>query len=63
MAISATSPNSNWPGIKGGLDDTEHDAVASDIANNGGAIGAVQVKYAAGQSGSAEPTRPRTSRS
>lgn len=46
VAISATSPNSNWPGIKGGLDDQSTTAVASDVANNGGAMGAVQVKYA-----------------
>ena len=46
VAISATSPNSNWPGIKGGLDDQSTTAVASDVANNAGAIGAVQVKYA-----------------
>lgn len=47
VAISPTSPNSNWPGIKGGLDDQSTTAVASDVANNSGAIGAVQVKYAA----------------
>jgi uncharacterized delta-60 repeat protein len=46
VAISPTSPNSNWPGIKGGLDDQSTTAVASDVANHGGAIGAVQVKYA-----------------
>ena len=46
VAISATSPNSNWPGIKGGLDDQNTVAVESDVANNAGGIGAVQVKYA-----------------
>jgi phosphate transport system substrate-binding protein len=46
VAISATSPNSNWPGIKGGLDDQSTTAVAADVANNSGGIGAVQVKYA-----------------
>jgi len=46
VAISPTSPNSNWPGIRGGLDDQTTTAVASDVANNNGAIGAVQVKYA-----------------
>jgi ABC-type phosphate transport system substrate-binding protein len=46
VAISPTSPNSNWPGIHGGLDDQSTTAVASDVAGNSGAIGAVQVKYA-----------------
>jgi phosphate transport system substrate-binding protein len=46
VALSATAPNSNWPGIKGGLDDQTTTAVASDVANNSGAIGPVQVKYA-----------------
>jgi phosphate transport system substrate-binding protein len=46
VAISATSPNSNWPGIAGGLDAQSTTQVASDIATNTGAIGAVQVKYA-----------------
>ncbi len=46
VAISATSPNSNWPGVAGGLDDQSTTAVASDVANNQGGIGAVQVKYA-----------------
>ena len=46
VAISATSPNSNWPGVQGGLDDQSTTAVASDVANNPGAMGAVQVKYA-----------------
>ncbi len=51
VAISATAPNSNWPGIRGGLDDQSTTAVASDIANNAGGIGAVQVKYAEEESG------------
>ena len=46
VAISATSPNSNWPGIKGGLDDQSTTAVTNDVVNNPGGIGAVQVKYA-----------------
>jgi ABC-type phosphate transport system substrate-binding protein len=46
VAISPTSPNSNWPGIKGGLDETSTTSVASDVSNNQGGIGAVQVKYA-----------------
>ncbi len=46
VAISATAPNSNWPGIQGGLDAQSTTQVASDIATNSGAIGAVQVKYA-----------------
>ncbi len=51
VALSPTAPNSNWPGIKGGLDDQSTTAVASDVANNGGGIGAVQVKYAEEESG------------
>jgi len=51
VAISATSPNSNWPGVRGGLDDQSTTAVASDVANNAGAIGAVQVKYANEEAG------------
>ena len=59
VAISATSPNSNWPGIKGGLDDQSTTAVASDVANNAGGIGAVQVKYAEEESGfgGTDPTK------
>ena len=59
VAISANGPNSNWPGIKGGLDDQTTTAVASDVANNGGAIGAVQVKYAEEESGfgGTDPTK------
>ena len=58
VAISPTSPNSNWPGIKGGLDDQTTTAVASDVANNSGGIGAVQVKYAVDSGfGGTDPTR------
>ena len=47
VALSTTSPNSNWPGVAGGLDDQSTVAVASDVSDTGGAIGAVQTKYAA----------------
>ena len=60
MAISPTSPNSNWPGIQGGLDDQNTTAVAGDVATTTGAIGAVQVKYANDEAGFAGATRPRT---
>jgi len=46
VAISATAPNSNWPGIPSGLDDQNTSQVAGDVAANNGTIGAVQVKYA-----------------
>jgi phosphate transport system substrate-binding protein len=46
VALSATAPNSNWPGIAGGLDENKTSAVTSDVASNAGGIGAVQVKYA-----------------
>ena len=46
VAISATAPNSNWPGIQGGLDAVNTTQVENDIATNSGTIGAVQVKYA-----------------
>jgi phosphate transport system substrate-binding protein len=46
VAISAGSPNSNWPGLPNGLDQTTTAGVAGNIATNPGAIGAVQVKYA-----------------
>jgi phosphate transport system substrate-binding protein len=46
VALSATSPNSNWPGISGGLDDQSTVAVAGDVSVNAGAIGAVQTQYA-----------------
>ncbi len=40
------APNSNWPGLPGGLDQQSTSGVAGNIATNPGAIGAVQVKYA-----------------
>jgi phosphate transport system substrate-binding protein len=46
VTLSATAPESNWPGIKGGLDDQTTTAVAGNVADNSGAIGAVQVQYA-----------------
>jgi ABC-type phosphate transport system substrate-binding protein len=46
VAIAATSPNSNWPGIQGGLDDQTTTAVAGDVATNPGGFGAVQLQYA-----------------
>jgi ABC-type phosphate transport system substrate-binding protein len=46
VPISATAPNSNWPGIFGGIDDNSTTAIASDVQGNSGAIGAVQVSYA-----------------
>jgi len=46
VALSATSPNSNWPGVAGGLDTQTTTAVAGDVAANAGAIGSVQLQYA-----------------
>jgi phosphate transport system substrate-binding protein len=46
VVISATQPESNWPGLPGGIDQQTTSGVASSIATNSGAIGAVQVKYA-----------------
>jgi phosphate transport system substrate-binding protein len=46
VSLSATTPNSNWPGIAGGLDDQSTTAVASNVADTNGAIGPVQVQYA-----------------
>ncbi len=58
VALSATSPNSDWPGIAGGIDDASTTAVASDVANRSGAIGAVQVKYAQDAGfGGTDPTK------
>jgi phosphate transport system substrate-binding protein len=58
VAISATSPNSNWPGIQGGLDAQSTTQVASDVATNAGAIGAVQVKYASDSGfGGSDPSK------
>jgi ABC-type phosphate transport system substrate-binding protein len=58
VAISPTSPNSNWPGIPGGLDTQGTSQVAGNVATNPGAIGAVQVKYATDLSfGGSDPTK------
>jgi len=46
VTISATTPNSNWPGLSNGLDQQSTSGVAGNVATNAGAIGAVQVKYA-----------------
>jgi phosphate transport system substrate-binding protein len=46
VALSATAPNSNWPGIQGGLDDQSTTAIAGNVADTSGAIGPVQVQYA-----------------
>jgi len=51
VTLSTTNPESNWPGIQGGLDDQSTTAVAGDVATNAGAIGAVQVSYATGEPG------------
>jgi ABC-type phosphate transport system substrate-binding protein len=58
VALSATAPNSNWPGIAGGLDDQSTTAVASNISDTSGSVGPVQVQYAkdAGFNGS-DPTK------
>jgi ABC-type phosphate transport system substrate-binding protein len=59
VALSATSPNSNWPGIHGGIDDNTTTAVANDVAARSGGIGAVQVKYAEEETGfgGTDPTK------
>jgi ABC-type phosphate transport system substrate-binding protein len=46
VAISATSPNANWPGLPNGLDQQSTSGVAGNVATNAGAIGAVQARYA-----------------
>jgi len=46
VAIDATTPNSNWPGIPNGLDQQSTSGVAGNIATTPGGIGPVQVKYA-----------------
>jgi hypothetical protein len=57
VAISPSQPNSNWPGLPGGLDQQSTSGVASNIATNAGAIGAVQMKYATDLSfGTGNPT-------
>jgi ABC-type phosphate transport system substrate-binding protein len=46
VTLSATAPNSQWPGIKTGLDVQSTTAVAGDVADTPGTIGPVQVQYA-----------------
>jgi len=46
VTLSATAPNSNWHGIKTGLDVQSTTAVAGDVADTPGTIGPVQVQYA-----------------
>jgi hypothetical protein len=46
VPISATTPGSNWEAPGNGYDEQSTSAVASNIANSAGAIGAVQENYA-----------------
>jgi ABC-type phosphate transport system substrate-binding protein len=46
VAISASTPGSNWEAPGNGYDEQETSAVASTIANTAGAIGPVQENYA-----------------
>ncbi len=46
VPISATTPGSNWEAPGNGYDEQSTSAVASNVVNNAGAIGAVQVNYA-----------------
>jgi ABC-type phosphate transport system substrate-binding protein len=46
VPISATTPGSNWEAPGNGYDEQSTAAVASNVANNTGAIGAVQENYA-----------------
>jgi ABC-type phosphate transport system substrate-binding protein len=47
VPLSPNQPTSNWPGITpNGLDDANTTAVASDVQDNPGAIGIVQLQYA-----------------
>ena len=46
VLISATTPGSNWEAPGNGYDEQSTSAVASNVVNNSGAIGAVQVNYA-----------------
>jgi len=46
VTILPSTPESNWPGLPGGLDQQSTSGVAGSIATTPGAIGAVQVKYA-----------------
>ena len=58
VSISATAPNSNWPGLGSGLDVTNTTAVAADVATRPGAIGAVQQQYAVDLNfGTGDPTK------
>jgi hypothetical protein len=46
VPISATTPGSNWEAPGNGYDEQSTSAVASNVVNNQGAIGAVQENYA-----------------
>jgi ABC-type phosphate transport system substrate-binding protein len=46
VPISATTPGSNWEAPGNGYDEQSTSAVASNIANSAGSIGAVQENYA-----------------
>ena len=46
VPISATTPGSNWEAPGNGYDEQSTSAVTSNVVNNAGAIGAVQVNYA-----------------
>jgi ABC-type phosphate transport system substrate-binding protein len=46
VAVSATSPNANWPGLPNGFDQQSTSGVAGTVATNAGSIGAVQTDYA-----------------
>jgi phosphate transport system substrate-binding protein len=51
VPLSATTPDSEWPTLQGGLNTQSTTTVAGDIATSQGAIGAVQVKYATDEPG------------
>jgi phosphate transport system substrate-binding protein len=46
VPISATTPGSNWEAPGNGYDEQSTSAVASNVVNNVGAVGPVQVNYA-----------------
>jgi phosphate transport system substrate-binding protein len=46
VSVSPTLPNSNWPGISGGIGEQSAVAVAANVEVRTGAIGAVQPRYA-----------------
>jgi hypothetical protein len=46
VPIMATTPGSNWEAPGNGYDEQSTSAVTSNVVNNAGAIGAVQVNYA-----------------